>query len=132
VATRLHISKSICVLGAVEHDRVLDFMLDCDVYVLPSVDEPFPIALLEALAAGVPSVCTTGCGLANELRRYGAAIVADPAPQSLASAIAEALAPDRTEVLSRRSRETVQRHFSTGALLAHLVDIYSRARLAQV
>jgi glycosyltransferase involved in cell wall biosynthesis len=45
---------------------IRDFYRRCDAFVLPSVDDGFGMALLEALANGVPSIATRNCG-ASEL-----------------------------------------------------------------
>jgi glycosyltransferase involved in cell wall biosynthesis len=42
------------------------FYTECDAFILPSVDDGFGMALLEALANGVPSIATRNCG-ASEL-----------------------------------------------------------------
>lgn len=43
-------------LGQVDHGEVARWMRRADVFVLPSIKEPFGLALLEALACGCPSV----------------------------------------------------------------------------
>jgi glycosyltransferase involved in cell wall biosynthesis len=52
-------------------DRVSDYLALADVFVLPSLDEGLPIALLEAIAAGVP-VIATGVGDIPQLLEHGA------------------------------------------------------------
>jgi glycosyltransferase involved in cell wall biosynthesis len=39
-----------------------DFYQTCDLFILPSVDDGFGMALLEAMSNGVPSIATTRCG----------------------------------------------------------------------
>jgi glycosyltransferase involved in cell wall biosynthesis len=73
--------------GALPYEQVLDRMSRADVYVLPSVDEPFPMSLLEALSLGIPSVCTDSCGIASILRMNEAAVISSPSPQALADAV---------------------------------------------
>ena len=53
--------------------RVVSYVTDinsfyeqCDAFILPSVDDGFGLALMEALAKGVPSIATRNCG-ASEL-----------------------------------------------------------------
>ena len=57
-------------------------------YVLPSVDEPFPMTVLEAMAAGKPVIVTDSNGLAGAVRDYGAGIVV---PGDSAQALVEAM-----------------------------------------
>ncbi len=45
---------------------ITDFYQRCDLFVLPSVDDGFGMALFEAMANGVPSISTHNCG-ASEL-----------------------------------------------------------------
>lgn len=47
-----------------------DFYRRCDAFVLPTIDDGFGMALLEAMAHGLPSIATTRCG-ATELFQPG-------------------------------------------------------------
>ncbi|MDH6181870.1 glycosyltransferase involved in cell wall biosynthesis [Microbacteriaceae bacterium SG_E_30_P1] len=65
------------------------------VYVLPSVGEIFPMTMLEAFAAGTPTVCTDSLGIAEAARNYGAALVTDGSPEQLAEAVRSVLDSDQ-------------------------------------
>lgn len=65
-----------------------DFYLRCDAFVLPSVDDGFGMALLEAMAHGLPAIATTRCG-ASELFNADRDLLVIP-PQDPA-ALAEAM-----------------------------------------
>jgi glycosyltransferase involved in cell wall biosynthesis len=54
----LHLSDSVLMMHDVEHQEVLRWILHAECLVLPSRDEPFGIALLEAGALGTPVVAT--------------------------------------------------------------------------
>ena len=73
--------------GPLSHQDALNRLAGAAVYVLPSVDEPFPMSLLEALAAGTPVVATSSCGIAAHLERTGAALITDGSPEALAGAV---------------------------------------------
>ena len=111
--------------GALDYHAVLTRMRQADVYVLPSVHEPFPMSLLEALALGLPSVCTDTCDIAAPLRDYGAAIVTDGSVNALADAV-QAIFTDnglRSE-LSRNARKVVAELFSMDAVANRLERTY--------
>lgn len=62
-------------------------------FALPSASENYGIAAVEAMHAGLPVIVTTGCGLADFVRRHGAGIVTDGSVTALRSAL-EALLAD--------------------------------------
>ncbi len=64
-------------VGAVPHDRVPDWVAAADVICQPSLIEPFGLALLEAMAAGIPVVATR-IGGPPEFVPTGAGVLVDP------------------------------------------------------
>ena len=73
--------------GPLKPDSTLDRMRMASVYVLPSVDEPFPMSVLEAMSVGVPVIVTDSCGLAPFIAEAGAGIVADSSVEALSAAM---------------------------------------------
>ncbi|MBR6099637.1 glycosyltransferase family 4 protein [bacterium] len=47
-------------IGRLEHEEVLKYMRQNDIFLLPSIDETFGMVYLEAMASGCIPVCTTG------------------------------------------------------------------------
>jgi glycosyltransferase involved in cell wall biosynthesis len=111
--------------GPLDYQDVLARMAKTDVYVLPSVNEPFPMSLLEALSLGLPSVCTDSCELAGELRDYRAAIVTDGTVSALTTAVRTLLtnASLRSE-LAGNARRMINERFSMHAIGNHLDKAY--------
>ncbi len=65
-----------------------DFYRKCDVFVLPSVDDGFGMALFEAMANAVPCIATTHCGSSELLTSGRDGLVVDPfSEDQLAAAI---------------------------------------------
>ena len=79
----LGLSDAVSFAGGVPASEVAGWYEAADVYVLPAVDEPFPLTVLEAMRAGVPVVVTDRCGISSALERAGAALVSSPDPASL-------------------------------------------------
>lgn len=83
---REHAEQFTAVLGDVSHDQVLSMMSATDIFVFASSCEVFGIALLEAMAAGLPIACSDRTGLPALLRDGG--VYFDPFdPRSIADAV---------------------------------------------
>ncbi|MFJ9614351.1 glycosyltransferase [Streptomyces noursei] len=111
--------------GALDHDAAVRRLARATVYVLPGVDEPFPMSVLESLAVGTPVVCTEGCGIAAALRRHGAAEVTDGSPEQLAEAVLRLL--DDRALRERRAaagRTAIAAEFSLAAVADRLEEWY--------
>jgi glycosyltransferase involved in cell wall biosynthesis len=122
---RFGLSNRVFYEGSLPYEKVIDRVARASVYVLPSVNEPFPMSLLEALSLGVPSICTDSCGIADDLRRADAAIVCDPVPSALATAV-QGLLCDETEWkrLSLAGQQAVDRLFDVGRVVDQLEQSY--------
>jgi len=58
LSIQLGIQKYVQIGGEVPHEKVLSFMQQADVFVLPSLSEGFPMVIIEALACGLPIVAS--------------------------------------------------------------------------
>lgn len=73
--------------GAVAPQQVLEHMTDASVFVLPAVDEPYPMAVIEAMSLGRPVIITDTCGLAPIVEQSESGLVTDRSFQALVDAI---------------------------------------------
>ncbi|MET7619721.1 glycosyltransferase [Streptomyces sp. NPDC005408] len=111
--------------GALEPTAAVRAYAKAAVYVLPSVNEPFGMTVLEALAAGTPVVCTDSCGIAGELARRGAARVTDGSPQAMADAVCDLLRDEgQRRALADAGRRAVEEVFSIHTVGDRLEEIY--------
>ena len=69
LSARLGISEQIRFLGAQAHHATLAEVAHADVFVLASFAEGLPVALMEAMALGVPCVSTTIGPLSSSMCR---------------------------------------------------------------
>ncbi len=83
--------SSLSWVGALPPSEAAVRLRSASVFVLPSSGEVFPMTMLEAFSAGTPTVCTDSLGIAEECRRYGAAIVTDGSVDQLADAVSSIL-----------------------------------------
>jgi glycosyltransferase involved in cell wall biosynthesis len=113
--------------GAIPYSDVRLRLSQGAVYVLPSVNEPFPVTVLEAMAAGVPCVITDSCGLAPMFLEDSAGLVTDGSPEDMADAV-ERLFQDptfRRSVIASADR-AIRERFSIGAVVELLVGFYRK------
>jgi len=84
----LGLSDRVLFLGPVEHAMMPDILWHSDVFVLPSRMEAFGVAVVEALAAGVPVVATRVGGIPEIIRDGVDGVLCEPeSPGELAAAI---------------------------------------------
>lgn len=109
-------------------DDVLELLPALDVFVLSSRYEGLPIALLEAMAAGVPAVATRVGGVpeAVEHGRQGL-LVAPGDPDALATAVSKLLDdPQLRHEMARAATGHVRTRFSIGRAVRRIEEVYDQ------
>ena len=109
-AADLGIMDRVCLIGAVDRERLTALMRGAVAFAFPSRGEAFGIALLEAMAAGVPAVAAAAGGV-PELARDGenALVVPPRAPPALSSALARLVNdPELRSRLSAGGQQTAR------------------------
>lgn len=113
-------------MGFLEKDDLLEVRLTSDIYILPSYAEGLPMAMLEAMAAGLPVVATR-VGSVPELIEEGVNgfLVAAGDYEALAERIVN-LARDRElrQTMGRRNMEKVKESHSLEQAMQNLQDLY--------
>ncbi len=99
-----------------------------DLFVLSSLWEGLPIALLEAMSAGCPVVATEVGGVTEVVQRGALGLLSPPAdPDALAEAILRALDdPQATRARGEAARAWVKAHYSMEAWVGKLERLYMR------
>jgi alpha-1,3-rhamnosyl/mannosyltransferase len=88
-ARELGVDSRVRFLGSVDRARLAGLLRGARAFAFPSRGEPFGIALLEAMAAGVPAVATNAGGVTEFARDGVNALLVDPEDgRGLARAIA--------------------------------------------
>jgi glycosyltransferase involved in cell wall biosynthesis len=96
-----------------------------DAFVLPSQGEGFPLALQEALVAGVPSVVTREPGYERFLAE-GDVVFVPPEPEAIRAALKRlATDPGLRAELSATAREAGRRRFGVEAFVDAYVRLYA-------
>jgi glycosyltransferase involved in cell wall biosynthesis len=123
-ARSLGLHDRVCFLG--HRDDVPDLLRSCDVFVLPSLYEGFPLSVLEAMAAGKPVIATAVGGTPEAVSDGETGFLVPPGdPSALAAAIRAVLSdPVLARRLGSAGRERACRTFSAAEMVRHVVRLY--------
>jgi glycosyltransferase involved in cell wall biosynthesis len=123
LARELSIADRVHFLG--HRQNVRELLSSFDIYAQPSHFEGMSIAMLEALAAGLPLVTTRVDGVEDVLPGGGALTVGIGDSQALGMAMAQMAAePALRAQLSSVSRSRVLSHFSLERMCERYADLY--------
>ncbi len=95
----LQLKKRVLVTGP--QGDVKPFLAAADIFCLPSLYDPFPNAVLEALCSALPVVVTNAVGIANALIQANAGLICNKESAGIAQALLQAWG--EREVMSRNA-----------------------------
>lgn len=97
-----------------------------DLFVLPSLREPFGIVLLEAQACGKPVIATSVGGIPEAMKDGDTGILVDPGDsKGLADAILSLLGNrERMQMMGLAGRKRVEEMFSTDRMVRRTEELY--------
>jgi len=111
--------------GWLSGQEKIEALADCDLFVLPSFQENFAIAVLEAMACGVPVVVGTGVNLKDAICDAGAGVAIGPGRDELRETLSQLL----EDTAARKEMGTAARNCALGsytwpAVTSLLVEAY--------
>jgi glycosyltransferase involved in cell wall biosynthesis len=115
LASELGVAHRVEFRGAMPHDAAVAAARSATAFVLPSLDEAFGVAYVEAMAGAVPAIGCRGEPGPEELARFGGGIRLVPAadPEALAAELHALLADEELrQRIGERARMTVSEHFT--------------------
>jgi glycosyltransferase involved in cell wall biosynthesis len=124
-AREIHLSEAVRFLGWVED--LAPVLARWEVFALPSLEEGFPVAALEAMAAGLPVVASAVGGI-PELIEDGRTgwLVPPQDPEALAGRLRQLLRdPEAQEVMGIAAHARVRECFSAEHMAAEIANIYN-------
>ncbi|MGN6255405.1 MAG: glycosyltransferase [Solirubrobacterales bacterium] len=124
LAQRLGIAERVRFLG--RREDVPQLLAACDVFALPSLYEGSSLAVLEAMAAGIPIV-SSAIGGTDELIEGGRSglLVPPGDAEALAAALRRVLAePERGAEMAGRARERVEGGLRREQMAVRVTDVY--------
>jgi glycosyltransferase involved in cell wall biosynthesis len=130
LARELGLADRLELAGQLPHAQALVLARRAHVFAMPSVDEAFGVAYVEAMAGGLPAIGARGEPGPQEIAALGdgMSLVAPGDVEALAQRL-DALLGDahHRHEAARRARETVERHFTWAACGTATVAAYGEA-----
>jgi glycosyltransferase involved in cell wall biosynthesis len=122
--SELGLASHVTMLG--ERTDVASILRQCDIGVLSSIGEGFPLALVEYGLAGLAAVTTTVGQCAEVLDDGHAGILVPPGqPEALAGALSRLLASSATRVeLGDRLRQRVSTRYGRDSVIERIAQVY--------
>ncbi len=115
LAAELGVSDRVRFLGQLDNPDARARAAACDLFVMPGVEEPFGVAFVEAMAAGLPAIGSRGEGGPEDIAAAGPGMVlVEPDDPGALAAVLDRLTGDRSELvrLGAAARETVAANFT--------------------
>jgi glycosyltransferase involved in cell wall biosynthesis len=122
----LGVSSNVTWVGHTTGSDKTALLAQATAFVLPSVNENFGIAPVEALAAGVPVILTRGVAIHREVEAHEAGIIADDTVSDLADAMLQLRDPATRGAMSQRAAALARSTFSVDAMKRGLVALYEK------
>jgi glycosyltransferase involved in cell wall biosynthesis len=112
-------------VGFADDRRKQSLLADASVFVLPSQHENFGVAVLEAVAAGLPAVVTREVQLSSLIEDQGLGVIAERSPEALANAVSDVLSSaDLRRHCSENGPRIVEDLFSLASVSSQLMSMY--------
>jgi glycosyltransferase involved in cell wall biosynthesis len=126
-ARRLGVADAVTFAGSVGQDRIRAFYDAADVFALPSMAEGLPVVLMEAAAAGLPSVSTRLMGIPEIVEHERTGLLITPGRLDELVAALERLLGDAEfrRRLGAEARERVVAEFDVDRSAARLRELFA-------
>ncbi len=125
-AEQLGIASDIVWTGFVAGEAKQAVLADADIFVLPSYSENFGIAVVEAMAAGLPVIISNRIGIHHEVSLAGAGLIVECAKSPLANALLYLAGdPKQRQHMAEQGRSLARKQFSQPAITSQIIRLYT-------
>jgi len=121
------LERRVTLLGLVTGDLKVALLQRSRVFVLPSEDESFGVAVVEAMATGLPVIVTEGVAIAGAIARVGAGQIVTPTPVALSTTIGRLLTDkELAATIGENGRALAGSAFAWSEIAVELEDMYEK------
>lgn len=122
----LDLSGHVTFRGALNHDQTREQLMQADIFTLASFAEGVPVALMEAMAMGIPVISTYIAGIPELIRHGIDGMLVPPSSVEALAAVIESLVLDRDlrQKLSLSARSRAMEFSNLAANLELLASVF--------
>lgn len=126
LANRLNVSDCFYWIGPLYKEDKYNAMLSSDGYIMASDSEGFSMAIIDAMACGLPMILTNGCNM-KYLSDENFYIMCEPYPQDLCRALNKFLSSgEEIKDLGKKAKELLQSKLNWEQIVSVMIDNYKR------
>lgn len=123
-----NLTRQIKLVGMLIDDDKKAALADADVFVLPSYSEGFSMAVLEAMAAGTPTIVSDRVGFGEVIRETGAACLTELTSDSVLASLEKVMHdPAYREQIRLTGQALVRQRYDIQVVADQLLDAYASA-----
>ena len=128
LVTDYQLENVVRLIGAIEPDAISDYLLKASVFVLPSLSEGIPIAIMEAMAMELPVIATNITGLPEIIDDgVNGYLVPPQDPKALADKIMDLYKnPEKRTVFGKAARRKIEAKFNLKKNVARFEELLSQ------
>jgi glycosyltransferase involved in cell wall biosynthesis len=117
------LEKNILFTGLLVGDEKFSLLSQSNLFALFSHNDPFPMAVLEALESGTPVVLSDKIGIASIIEKKGAGKITNPLDRELSSRVLENSILDLAHLKS--NTKNIKEFFSISNAVKNIINLYT-------
>lgn len=132
MSDELGISRQVLITGYLGPSERLDALRDADIFILTSYSENFGMAVVEAMASGLPVIISEKVGIADVIRQGRAGLVTSLVPTDVALALRMMLSDKKKAMqMGDAGKIVARRNFSPGVVAQKMLGEFNKILLAK-
>ena len=124
------LQDKVLIIGYVPDEFMVPYYRQAEIFVLPSLFEPFGMTSTEAMACGVPVIASKFGGIQNVISSGKNGILVDPSdPDKFAEAMIKLIKnKNKAQTLGQNGYVTIKNNYSWEAIAQRHIDFYCKFR----